>query len=156
MNQNQIIPRKFPRYDTDVKISFHSLKKIRTEVDFKREQDVVKGDAHRHIGFTKNISAQGLCFESNMNLEVGEILWLELHVPKVGGLIYMQGEVRWTQLNAANPSNIKSYLTGVHVSTVDGTAVQTTVYYDEEYDVQWSEFLDRVLGTISKKSHKKA
>lgn len=138
--------RKHLRFDTDVKIHFHVPYDLRTEVDFTLAE---KPPLERYIGFSKNISAYGLCFETNKELKAGVHLWLELHLPESQEIIYMQGDTRWCQLCVLAPDKPKMFLIGVEVQQVDGIDVEKTVYFDQKYGVMWSELLDRVLGSYA-------
>ncbi|MBF0618570.1 MAG: PilZ domain-containing protein [Candidatus Omnitrophica bacterium] len=145
--------RKHQRYETDVKVAFHVPYDFRTELGFKVGPEA--GPGLKYLGFSKNISVQGLCFESNKELKSGDLLWLELHLPKQKEVIYMQGEVRWCHLVEANGVTPKIFLTGVDVTKVDGADIEQTVYYDQKYKVDWSELLERVLGGFAKLNRKK-
>lgn len=144
------VQRKYPRFETEAKVSFRVPYDFRAEVDFKFERAETPVDAHSYIGFSKNISVNGLCFESPKELKSGDRLWIELHLPKCPGVIYMEGEVRWSQLITATSGTVNQYLTGVVVGKVDGSQVDETVYFDEQYKVMWSHLLDRVLGGFAK------
>ena len=146
--------RKLPRYVTDVKVNFVLPYELRAEVDFGVEQDVKEKHLHKYVGFSRNISAQGLCFESNVEVKPGTMLWLELHLPDTAQVIYMHGEARWTQVVTVTPQTPKTFLTGVQIRVVDGIDVEQTVYFDQKYHVMWSELLERVLGGFAK-AHKK-
>ncbi len=148
--------RKLPRYVTDVKVNFVLPFEIRAEVDFGMEQGGKEGHVHKYVGFSRNISAQGLCFESNVEVPPGTALWLELHLPDTEKIIYMHGEVRWTQLVTVTPQTPKAFLTGVQIRIVDGIEVEQTVYFDQKYHVMWSELLEHVLGGFAKAHKKKA
>jgi hypothetical protein len=142
--------RKYARYETDIKVHFQLPYDFRTEVDFSVENETKQGHPNKYVGFTKNISVQGVCFESNKRLNPCELLWLELHLPSTEQVIYMQGEVRWSQLVSASPETVKSFVTGVEVKKVDGVDIEQTVYFDEKYGVTWSQLLERVLGDFAK------
>lgn len=144
------VQRKYPRFETDVKVSFRIPYDFRAEVDFKLKQEAASAHDHPYIGFSKNISVNGLCFESPKELKSGDPLWIELHLPKSDGIIYMEGEVCWSRLIPDTSASVAQYLTGVVVGKVDGSPVDDTVYFDEQYKVMWSRLLDRVLGGFAK------
>jgi len=146
------IQRKFPRFETDVKVSFKVAYDFRTEVDFKVQGE--RPQEQTYLGFSRNISVSGLCFESPKELKTGDYLWLELHLPKNGDVIYMEGEVRWSNLLEVSPSSPRQYLSGIFVKKVDGVEVSDTVYFDEEYRVSWSELLERVLGGFARQNRR--
>ncbi len=153
--KEDLLNRKHSRYDTDIKVHFQLPYDFRTEVDFSLETEARHGHPQTYVGFSKNISVQGLCFESNKSINPGDTLWLEVHLPSSDGIIYMQGEVRWCQLVSASPETVKSFVTGIEVKKVDGVDVEETVYFDEKYGVTWSQLLERVLGDFAK-VHKKS
>jgi len=146
--------RKHPRFETDIKVHFQLPYDFRTEVDFSVDVESKHGQPNKYVGFTKNISVQGLCFQSNKRLNPGDALWLELHLPSTSEIIYMQGETRWCQLVAASPETVKSFVTGVEIQKVDGVDIEQTVYFDEKYGVTWSQLLERVLGNFAKAQKK--
>ncbi len=148
------IQRKFPRFDTDVRVSFKVAYDFRTEVDFQVHQEKEQGQDRTYIGFSKNISVNGLCFESAKELKPGDYLWMEMHLPKQESLIYMEGEVRWSSLLAVSPNTPRQYIAGVLIKKVDGVEVDDTVYFDETYKVSWSHLLERVLGGFAKLNRK--
>jgi hypothetical protein len=148
------VERKFPRFGTDVKVSFKVAYDFRTEVDFKVKDEKEPGQEQTYIGFSKNISVNGLCFESAKQLKTGDYLWMELHLPKHGNMIYMEGEVRWSSLVQVSPTSPRQYISGILVKKVDGVEIDDTVYFDEEYKVTWSHLLERVLGGFAKLSRK--
>ena len=153
MSREQI-PRKFPRFETDVRVSFKVAYDFRAEVDFKVKHDIDLAREQTYIGFSKNISVNGLCFESAKELKTGDTLWMELHQPKQGDVIYMEGEVRWSRLEAVSPHSPRQYVSGVYVRKVDGVEIDDTVYFDETYKVSWSHLLERVLGGFAKMNRK--
>jgi|GEM_PF-430392 len=139
--------RKHGRYSTDVKVHFQIPYDFRAEVDITMTEQVVP---QKFIGFSKNISTYGLCFESAREVRPGETLWMELHLPDSKDTVFMRGVARWSRENETVPHSIKSYSTGVEVSAVDELEVEKTVYFDVKYGVYWSELLERVLGGFSR------
>ena len=139
--------RKHSRYETDIKVLFHVPYDFRTEVDFALTDNQ---PAEKYTGISRNLSAYGLCFETNKELRIEDRLWLEFHLPDTKEVIYMQGIVRWCQTSAVVPEMPKTYMVGVEINIVDGVDVEQTIYYDQKYAVFWSELLERVLGSFSK------
>jgi hypothetical protein len=148
------VQRKAPRFDTDVKLSFTTAYDFRTEVDYTVDSEKKRGQAQTYIGFSKNISVGGICFESPKELTSGEYLWIELHLPKHNKLIYIEGEVRWSCLATVSPTSPRLFTTGVLVKKVDGSNVEETIYFDEDYKVMWSKLLERVLGGFAQLNKK--
>jgi hypothetical protein len=144
------VQRKYPRFETDAKVSFRAPYDFRAEVDFKLQRESASAHDHPYIGFSKDISVNGLCFESPKELKTGDRLWIELHLPKSNGIIYMEGEVRWSKPVSVAQGSPSQYLTGVVVGKVDGSQVEDTVYFDEQYKVMWSQLLESVLGGFAK------
>ncbi len=141
--QNQ---RHCERYDTDVKVRFIVPYNFRTEIDFSLKEHAM---LDKYIGFSRNISSHGLCFETNKELKSGDDLWLELHLPNSKELIYMQGRARWCQLSNVVPETPKQFLVGVEITTVEGVDVERTIYFDQKFGICWSELLERVLGSFA-------
>ncbi|MFH0753128.1 MAG: PilZ domain-containing protein [Candidatus Omnitrophota bacterium] len=148
--------RKFPRYETDAKIHFRIPYDFKAEVDFKIDEEVAEGREKNYIGFSSNISVQGLAFETVKRLECGDFLWIDLHIPKSKNIVFMQGEVCWCCPVAVPMDGKPAFHVGVRITKVDGVDVDQTVYFDKSYGVQWSELLERVLGGFCKVSRKKS
>jgi Tfp pilus assembly protein PilZ len=147
--------RKYSRYDTDVKVSFRVPYDFSAEVDFKITEEMIEGRDRTYIGFSKNISVHGLSFESPKRLEIGDLLWIDLHLPKSDKVVFMQGEVCWCKSIESSMEDKSKFQAGVQIAKVDGLDVEQTVYFDKTYGVVWSELLERVLGGIAKICRKK-
>ena len=147
--------RKYPRYDTDVKVEFRVPYDLKTEVDFKITEEMMEGRENTYIGFSKNISVHGLSFESPKRLDPGDLLWIDLHLPKSGHVVFMQGEVCWCQSMGSSMDDKPRFQAGIQITKVDGLDVEQTVYFDKTYGVFWSELLERVLGGVAKTCRKK-
>lgn len=148
--------RLHERFDTTVQVHFTLPYDFRTEVDFTLEGERSLHPLPKHIGFSRNISVKGLCFESDQKIEPGQSLWLELHLPHDQNVIYMQAESRWSDLISPPEADRKTFLTGAEVKVVDGEQVDATVYFDEKYHVMWSQLLERVLGGFAKACKKRS
>ena len=148
------VQRKHSRFETDIKVSFVAPYDFRTEVDYKVDREQQHGQEQKYIGFSKNISVSGICFESTKELKIGDYLWMEVHLPKHGAIIYMEGEVRWSRLATVSPNAPHLYSSGVLIKKVDGVNIEETVYFDEEYKVMWSQLLESVLGSFAKLNRK--
>jgi hypothetical protein len=142
--------RRFPRYDTEVKIYFHLEYDIQTKVKFKVLASDHKGpDEHRYSGVSKNASAEGLCFISKKKLKIGDLLFIEVYEPKVKRPVKMEGEVRWSHKVTGPDKRKYLYITGVQLSLVNGKSVADSIYYDKKYKIVWSEVLDSLFGTFA-------
>ena len=148
--------RKYPRYDTDVRIEFRVPYDFSSEVDFKITEEMIEGRDHTYIGYSKNISVHGLSFESAKRLEIGDLLWMDLHLPKSDHVVFLQGEVCWCRAIESSMEDKPKFQAGIQIAKVDGLDVEQTVYFDKTYGVVWSELLERVLGGFAKISRKKA
>jgi hypothetical protein len=147
--------RKYPRYDTDARIEFRVPYDFRAEVDFKITEEVIEGRDHTYVGLSRNISVHGLSFESLKRLEMGDLLWMDLHLPKSDQVVFMQGEVCWCKSLGGSMEGKPRFQAGVEIAKVDGLDVEQTVYFDKTYGVVWSELLERVLGGFAKINRKK-
>jgi hypothetical protein len=156
MQQSVDNKRKYSRYDTDVKMEFRIPYDFLAEVDFKITEEMIEGRDRTYIGFSKNISVHGLSFESPKRLEIGDLLWIDLHLPKSDQVVFMQGEVCWCKSIETSMEDKSKFQAGVQIAKVDGLDVEQTVYFDKTYGVVWSELLERVLGGIAKISRKKS
>jgi len=85
VENNFIEKRKYFRWPAEVEIKFK-----------------LKGDGVQHpdIGnfgaLSKNLSVEGICFVSENKLVPGNVLRLELSLPRQKDLVYLEGEVRWS------------------------------------------------------------
>lgn len=143
--------RQHDRYSTDVKIHFYIPYDLKTKVDFQIE-DGQGGltSSKRYQGSTINISAGGLCFESNVELDASTPLYIELSLPTDEKIIPMEGRVCWSK----EIEDGHNYQSGVQLTKICGKKVDESIYFDEKYNVIWSEVLEDVLGSFAK-LHKK-
>jgi Tfp pilus assembly protein PilZ len=155
MEQSVVNKRKHERYETDVRLDFRMPYDFAATVDFKISDEVIEGREKVYEGLSKDISVQGLAFETHKHLEIGDLLWIELHLPKSKEVVFMRGEVCWCRRAEEQPDDKAAFLAGISINTVDGMDVEQTVYFDKTYGVQWSELLERVLGGFSKINRKK-
>jgi Tfp pilus assembly protein PilZ len=142
--------RRYPRYETDARLQFRVPYDFKAEVDFKITEEMIEGRDSTYIGFSKNISVHGLSFECSKRLEMGDLLWLDLHLPKSDQVVFMQGEVCWCKPLESSMEGQSRFQAGVQIAKVDGLDVEQTVYFDKTYGVVWSELLERVLGGFAK------
>ena len=156
MQQSVENKRKYPRYETDAKIEFRVPYDFAAEVDFKITEEMIEGRDRTYIGFSKNISVHGLSFETPKRLEMGDLLWMDLHLPKSDQVVFMQGEVCWCKAIESSMEDKPKFQAGIQIAKVDGLDVEQTVYFDKTYGVVWSELLERVLGGFAKISRKKS
>lgn len=143
--------RKHSRYDTELKVFFHVDYDIQTKVEFELI-DMPKEDDSKYVGISKNISVEGICFTSDKQLDKGDMLYLEVYTPNSKKAVAMEGEVRWIK-----PLEDNKFQTGVKIILVDNQPVEKTIYYDQEYKLNWSIVLEEVFGSFKEmveKSHK--
>ncbi len=147
--------RKYSRYETDARVEFRIPYDFAAEVDFKITEEVIEGRDRVYVGHSRDISVRGLSFHSSKHLEPGDLLWMDLHLPKSKEVVFMRGEVCWCRPVEAPLEGKPLYQAGVQIATVDGLDVEQTVYFDKTYGVVWSELLERVLGGFAKINRKK-
>ena len=141
--------RRYPRYDTEVKVFFKVSYDVKTVVKFQlfdREKGIKLSKQYEALG--KNVSVEGLRFSSEKELAIGESLWLEVYLPNQKEPIVMEGEVRWCKKIVDGASRRTPYDTGVKIISVNGEFVPASIYRDEEYQVTWSILLESVLGNF--------
>ena len=142
--------RKFPRYDTELKVSFSKKFDVELKVKFKvlksGHQELV---GHKYSGVSENVSASGLCFMSGRKLDEGDELLLDVFEPKKKDPVRMEGRVCWS-VGLSGGTGAKSvFRTGVELISVKGKAVAEAVYFDKGYNVMWSPVLDSLFGDFA-------
>jgi len=153
--------RKYLRYDTELKVYFRVKYDIKTRVRFQVMQDSLEGhSAHKYAGLCKNVSVEGLCFESKKKLQKGDILLIEVYEPIIKRPVFMDAEVCWSR---KFPKDVRrnTYYTGVRLISVNDRSVSDSIYFDKNYKVMWSAALDSLFGSFAamvrklKHKHKK-
>ena len=89
--------RRYPRFELKVSAKY---KIIQQEGVFEASK-------------TRNISAEGLCFESDKKLDIGTRVNLEVDLKDGEGVVSLIGEVRWLSTVKAPDSKKTRYLNGV-------------------------------------------
>lgn len=147
--------RKYKRYDTQVQIAFSILYDIKIKVQF---QLIDQKDGHaippRYPAVSKNVSVGGLCFVSTKKLDIGDVIYLEVYLPGKPEPIAMTGDVRWS-VPTHDPEHPNVFETGIFLITVGKVAVAETVYFDEEYHLDWSAVLESILGSLKELGQKR-
>ena len=142
--------RKYKRFDTEAKIYFRVTYDIKTIVKFRVvDQDKKRLSSKKYFAISKNVSAEGLCFTSDKKLEKGNILQLEIYLPRQKKPIPMTGEVRWSQSTVDSKKKTK-FDTGVKLMAIGGEPVSKSIYYDEANHVIWSAVLESIFGSFRK------
>jgi len=141
--------RKYERYDTETKISFHIKYNLKTEVSFKlvkKKTESVK----EYKGITRDVSVEGLRFSSHKKLKIADKLSLKLYLPRQKKPICMTGEVRWSRKLAVGTSGRFMYDASVKLLTLRGRMIPDTIYFDRDYNVYWSVVLNSIFGNFKK------
>lgn len=135
------------RYDTELKVYYQVAYDVKTKVRFQVLDSGQEQVQHRkYSGISKNVSVNGLCFESKKKLKRGDHILLEIYVPNVSVPIHMRGEVRWAHtISGVSGIRIASRV-GVELISVEGKSVYRTLHYDKKYDVIWSVVLDSLFS----------
>lgn len=141
--------RKYQRYETEAKIRFHLKYDLKTKVSFKLLKQVPEA-AKEYKGVTRNVSVEGLGFSSHKRLKKGDRLYLELYLPEQDRPICMTGEVRWSKRSGHRDAGELAYETGVKISTLGLDEVARSIYFDEQYNVYWSNVLNAVFGSFKR------
>lgn len=149
--------RKYPRYDTEVKIYFRVHYSLKTKVKFQLiNQDSDKSLSKKYFGLSRDISAEGMRFSSPKKLRKGNRLYLEMYIPKRREPVWMMGEVRWSKKLLAPPKPPYTYDTGVKLTNIMGEPVSASIYFDKKYKVFWSSVLNYAFGSFGKIQQKKS
>ncbi len=137
--------RHHERYDTDLKIAFSVTFDLETKIKFKVKRDG-KDSKHSYPATGHNINVEGLGFSSEVKLEKGDMLVMDVFLPAAKMPINMEGRVRWC--SPVNPQSGKTaiYKTGVKILKVRGEDVDTSVSMDPINKIQWSIVLESVFG----------
>ncbi|MEI8013050.1 MAG: PilZ domain-containing protein [Candidatus Omnitrophota bacterium] len=155
MGQNNVVnKRRNSRYVTNAKVEFRIEYDFRAEVSFKIDEEILDGREQRYSGYSRDISVQGLSFETAKALEPGDILWIDLHLPNSQEVFSMHGEVCWCRPSGLFPEDKCRFQAGVEILRVNGVEVAKTIYFDKTYNVIWSELLEKVLGTFARINRK--
>jgi len=69
--------RKYKRYNTEAKVYFDFDYDLETKVKF----ELVEEKKKQYLAVSRNISAEGLCFVSHKDVNIGDQLYLEVLIP---------------------------------------------------------------------------
>jgi hypothetical protein len=148
--------RKYERYDMETRVHFFVNYDLKTKVEFQVVNGrKVKLVPHKYTGFTRNISAEGMRFSSDVKLKKGERLFLKVYLPGARRSIPMTGEVHWSRLLDPRPKGKYVFDTGVKILTVRKKRVAPTIHFEEHKQVHWSIVPESVFGGFRKFVHKK-
>ena len=148
--------RKYERYGTEIKVYFQVAYDIETVVKFQvvdtSENKVL---SEKYSALSRNVSAEGLCFVSDRKLEKGNILHLEVYLPKAANPIPMKGEVRWSQPLPDGEKDAPQFMTGVRLTRIDSKPVADSIFFDKEHKMIWSAVLEAIFGNFRKFAQEK-
>lgn len=143
--------RRHERYETDVKVEFYVNFDLKTKVDFCVEEKVRSGALSRkYSAISRNVSAEGIAFESTKDLIPGDRIYMEVYIPKAKTPVHMEGEVRWCQpmRDPIEGKKVVFYDTGVKILFVENNSVEKSLVIDKENSILWSIVLESIFGTF--------
>jgi hypothetical protein len=139
--------RRHGRYQSDLKLAFYVSFDLEASINFRvKKQEGQKFSKAKYSGTTKNISAEGLCFISNVELCKRDHLSLDLYLPNKVEPVVMEARVRWSRIKERKASGEKSVETGIKIITVGKEDVEKSVVFDEIHKIYWSNILEIVFG----------
>lgn len=142
--------RNYPRYDTEMGVYFKVKYDIKTRVKFQVVASHHEGNiVHKYLGLCRNVSVEGLCFDSKKKLEKGDILLLEVFEPIIKKAIKMEGQVRWSKKCFGKGKEEKMFRAGVQLTSVNGKSITDSIHFDKKYKVVWSVVLESLFGTFA-------
>ncbi len=148
--------RRSPRYETDVKIQFYVNFNLKTVVEYRiKEEGAEDFSEEKYTGITKNVSVEGLCLSSRINLNKGDALYMEVFVPQSKAPIIMEGRVQWCRAAEGDQKEegIEDfYDAGIKVVSVNGEFVEQTIFFDEVHKMLWSSVLETVFSSFKELS----
>jgi len=147
--------RKYKRYNTEARIYFDFAYDLETKVKFELVEEKKKSKTKKkYLAVSRNISAEGLCFVSHKDVEVGDQLYIEVYLPSAVEPIHMSGKVKWcdpvsesSRYILEDKKNKQMFHIGVVLSFVDGDPVGNSIHFDKKYGVNWSVVLESVFGS---------
>jgi len=138
--------RNYHRHPLKDKALINFIYDFYAKVDVHSAEMPTKPKALKCHGVCKNISAEGICFASEIRLKRGEKLDLEFYIANSQSPIHMQGNVRWSKKAPESQSTYSQYDTGLKLTTIEGKDVCDSVHYDEKYRLYWSDVLELISG----------
>jgi hypothetical protein len=139
--------RVHDRHDYRAQVYFDFIYDFHAKIEFEKySPDNFSASDQRHSGLTRNISTQGICFTTDVEVTANSIVDIFVYVPDEERPVNLKGEVRWSKIVGVNPEGSKRFDVGVHLLTVNGKGVQETIHFDDSYHVYWSDVLELLLG----------
>jgi hypothetical protein len=136
--------RKFRRFFPLIGIPVDFEYNFEANIEISQTSKRPEGRLSYHAT-TRNISAEGICFYSSRRLKKGDRLDLKFFIPGINIPVYMQGRVCWSK-SALKAAGSPDYDTGIHLTLIEGHSVRNSVYFDDEYNLYWSDVLESILG----------
>ena len=136
------------RHEYQQKVYFDFIYDYKAKVDFNSSDEYSKEMGFKYHGVSQNISTKGLCFRGDKELNRGEEIVVQVHVPEKERIVFLEGEVRWSKLALVDDEGNQYFDTGIQLSKIQDKDVLNTVRYDEEYKVFWSDVLEECLGSF--------
>jgi hypothetical protein len=151
MRKPKIDRRKYERYDTEVKIYFRVNYDIKTKVKFQLLNNLgEKLLSEKYFGISRNVGAEGMRFSSNKKLNRGDVLYIEVYLPRQKQPVCMTGEVRWSKEISPYPVKKYKFDTGVKLIDILGKPVAKSIYFDKKHSIVWSIVLESIFGNFRK------
>jgi len=149
--------RNNPRYDVQRRVKCNFFYDFDAKVKgLPIHESHPKQRTSKFLAQSKNISLDGVCFNSRQRFQTGDKLQLEFYIPGGSSPVQMSGEVKWSKATISDQPKSKAFDTGIKLLTIDGEIVEESIYFDDEYGVYWSNTLEAVLGKfriIQQKKH---
>lgn len=143
--------RRHDRHDYRERVYFDFIYDFQAKVEFEPHSDKHSGASRkRHCGMTRNVSTQGLCFTSDVEVSPHSVLDIHVYVQGRADPVQLQGEARWVKLTTVDSHGNKHFEVGVHLTVVNNRPVQNTIHFDDKYRVYWSDVLESLLGEFRK------
>ena len=98
-----------------------------------------------HDATIKNLSVNGLCFVADEQFNIGDPIFIDAIITDDEDVV-MTGTVAWCMPFPIDETPTKYFSTGVELQEIEGKKVVDTIYYDEEYHVEWSDVLEKIFG----------
>lgn len=120
--------RKYPRFELMVKAKY----------------SVMDSNMILRIDKTKNVSAEGICFESNVFLKTGTHVNLEIDLGDGSSPVRLIGEVKWSYEIKGAGIGEKKYLNGVKLMNVpESDESRFLKYYCNRIVEKLSDYLNK-------------
>lgn len=101
--------RKYVRFDLEVKIKFQIL---------QQGKDKGQVPSESVSAITKNLSVEGIRFISDVRVELGSIIRMEILLPTQTQPLHLEGQVKWSQ-SLKQPDGKELFETGVKLFTIE-------------------------------------